>query len=138
MHKLVILCPYFNLLFQRGSSYYRHSYLIGILMRNERGMEASKTVKSLKVCHNKWLSKRRVFQVSTSSEEHLLLCPWNNTLLQHIIVFLTSVPGSLKQVLLPCWLNISGYSLLKRKRKVLTSMHQAVCIHPYMKAYLVL
>lgn len=44
-------------------------------MKNERKTEASKSIKFLKVCHNKWLIKRRVFQVATSSEDLLLFCP---------------------------------------------------------------
>lgn len=50
-------------------------------MKNERGTETSKTIKTLKICHNKWLSKKRSFQVPMSSEEHLLFCPVE----QHII-----------------------------------------------------
>lgn len=37
--------------------------------------EGQKPPRLLKVCHNKWLSERRVFQVPISSEEHLLFCP---------------------------------------------------------------
>lgn len=100
-------------------------------MKNERGTEASKTIKYLKVCHNKQLSKRRVLQLLMSSWRAPSLLPlmWNSTSLQHIIVFLIVVPGSLKQLLLPYWLNISAHSLLKRRRQILASVHQAVCTY---------
>lgn len=50
-------------------------------MKYERGTEASKTIKFLKVCENKRLGKRRELQVGISSEEFLVFCP----LEQHII-----------------------------------------------------
>lgn len=98
-------------------------------MKNERKTEASKSIKFLKVCHNKWLIKRRVFQVATSSEELLLFCPMAKHIITTYLIFSyfhsrffkAGITALLTQYFRP-------FSSQKR-RQSLASVHQAVCTH---------